>query len=108
MDSSTTKSVKNFEIKKLNFVAAWRWDAKCESCSICRNGLHSLCIECLSCESDQHYNKETCLIAWGGCGHVFHMHCISNWLKGQNKCPLCVKPIESENTWVLATTTSVE
>lgn len=29
-----------------------------------------------------------CNVAWGICGHSFHTHCISRWLKTRNSCPV--------------------
>lgn len=32
----------------------------------------------------------------GDCGHSFHSHCIEEWLKKQNTCPLDRKQIDVE------------
>lgn len=69
-------------IKKLNAVATWSWNTQAEICSICRNNLCDICIEC------QVEAKENCPIAWGRCNHAFHQHCISRWLITRSACPL--------------------
>ncbi len=32
-------------------------------------------------------------IAWGTCGHVFHLDCIQRWLKTRSACPLCNREV---------------
>ena len=64
-------------VKKWNCVTLWKWEGEIDQCAICRNGLMEICIHCMA-------NQETdavCNVAWGGCNHAFHFHCISNWLK---------------------------
>ena len=73
-----------FTIKKHNAIFVWGWDSKIDTCAICRNSISDSCIECN--ESD---NFHKCNICWGKCNHIFHVHCISRWLKIHNTCPLC-------------------
>lgn len=75
---------KRFEIKKWTAVAFWAWDQKNETCAICRNFLMDGCIECASKSSEE----MRCPRATGICNHSFHLHCISQWIKTRNSCPL--------------------
>jgi RING-box protein 1 len=77
--------VKKFELIKLNSVCLWRWDSRFDSCGICKNNITDKCIECIA---DLHTDN-TCSIVWGICGHMYHVHCITHWLKSRNVCPLC-------------------
>ncbi|EPY38467.1 RING-box protein 1 [Angomonas deanei] len=43
---------------------------------------------CIECQATQGVTPEDCNVAWGTCGHAFHIHCISRWLKTRNVCPL--------------------
>ncbi|XP_028214974.1 RING-box protein 1a-like [Glycine soja] len=44
--SSSTKKPKRFDIKKWNVVSLWAWDIVMDNCTICRNHIMDLCIEC--------------------------------------------------------------
>ncbi|KAA6385650.1 MAG: putative E3 ubiquitin-protein ligase RBX1 [Streblomastix strix] len=76
---------KRFEIKRWNAVGLWSWDLQVDTCAICRNHLMEVCIECQASGSP----LDDCKIAWGGCNHAFHHHCVSRWLKTRQACPLC-------------------
>ena len=81
------KEAPKFEIKKWNAVALWTWDIQVDVCAICRGSLMDLCISCQSNMS----SSEECNVAWGECNHAFHAHCITDWLKKREVCPLCLK-----------------
>ncbi|GMT02819.1 hypothetical protein PENTCL1PPCAC_24993, partial [Pristionchus entomophagus] len=42
--------------------------------------------------ADNHNNtagSAECVVVWGECSHSFHNCCMSQWVKQNNRCPLC-------------------
>lgn len=54
-------------------------------CAICRNQLHEVCIRC---QANGISDPSNCVVVEGVCGHKFHNHCISEWLKHSPRCPV--------------------
>lgn len=81
---------KRFEIKKWNAVAMWSWAICTDTCAICRNNLYEASIE-YRANPNGDAEHPGLSIAWGQCGHVFHLDCIQRWLKTRSACPLCQK-----------------
>ena len=71
------------EILHWDLVATWSLDLQVETCTICRNHIMDMCIEC-----QNEVVSSVCSVSWGKCGHAFHKHCINKWLNTKNVCPL--------------------
>lgn len=75
-----------------------------EKCLLCDLDLKSKCPECTECTNkcdqgfidgqnhvftESHKPREPiCCLAHGTCGCVFHFHCITVYLKTNQKCPI--------------------
>ncbi|KAI3432855.1 hypothetical protein D9Q98_010438 [Chlorella vulgaris] len=88
VEAAKGKSGKKFEIKKWNAVAMWSWAICTDTCAICRNNLYEPSIE-YQANPTGDADHPGLSIAWGTCGHVFHLDCIQRWLKTRSACPLC-------------------
>ncbi|KAH9387185.1 E3 ubiquitin-protein ligase RBX1 [Nematocida major] len=80
-------------LTKAKIVALWTLNIIVDKCAICRNHIMDTCIECQTEEK-----SVECKLAWGTCNHAFHAHCISQWLKSKNICPLDSKPWNFHHT----------
>jgi len=71
-------------ISKVSPVYVDSWQGEQDNCSICKIGFHQPCANC-----EVIGEVDPCPIQEGNCGHKFHMHCISKWIKEHSTCPLC-------------------
>ncbi|KAG5508772.1 hypothetical protein JKF63_05270 [Porcisia hertigi] len=56
-------------------------------CPICKSAIGKPCAKC-TCSIDE------CAVVIGVCSHIFHQHCLEQWLQGT--CPLCRGPWQQE------------
>ena len=87
---ASKKTNNRFQIKKWNAVAMWSWAICTDTCAICRNNLYEASID-YQANPNGDPEHPGLSIAWGQCGHVFHLDCIQRWLKTRSACPLCQK-----------------
>ena len=92
VENTMTDQLPRFEIKKWNAVAMWSWNILTDTCAICRNTLNTPSINYQANPSPA--NEAGLQIAFGSCGHVFHLDCIQRWRKTRSVCPLCNKEWE--------------
>lgn len=85
---SPDTDLNRFQVRKWTAIALWAYDISVDNCAICRNHIMDKCIECQSKQEDRNIESDDCVIAWGKCSHVFHMHCIHRWLNTRQVCPL--------------------
>lgn len=70
-----------------------------ETCPICRESLQAPCVQCLATgAADERSDAaagggcgDECRVAQLPCGHLFHYHCVSGWLRSRDEpcCPSC-------------------
>ena len=89
---SIVEDSKKFKVLSWNTVAMWVYNNLGDTCSICKNALNEACINCQA--NPENYDPNNCKKVVGQCNHCFHNHCIEEWIKKQNNCPLCF------NEWI--------
>ncbi|KAI0358906.1 RING/U-box [Trametes cingulata] len=84
-------------IKSWHGIAQWRWDignndadddGEGDVCGICRVPFEGCCPSCKMPGDD-------CPLIWGECTHVFHMHCLLQWIgtaASKQQCPMDRRP----------------
>ena len=83
-ERSSESQNKCVKVKKWNAVIYWSYNIENDQCSICHN---SISLNCINCELEPS-TTNPCTPTWGVCGHAYHFHCITKWLKNRSTCPL--------------------
>ena len=78
-----------FQIQSWDGVCHWKWDpgSGFENCSICRTTLHGPSIN-YQANPTPAFNAGL-KVAFGSCGHCFHLDCLQKWHITRPTCPLC-------------------
>ncbi|KDN37590.1 RING/U-box [Tilletiaria anomala UBC 951] len=78
------------EVKSWRAIGYWIWDVKDpdDVCGICQNNFDATCAKCK-------VPGESCPLLHGTCSHIFHLHCIVEWLQNHTMCPMCKRPWSS-------------
>lgn len=63
---------------------SWRWKIKEDACLICQQEFNTACYKCR--------HPIDCVPCLGSCNHLFHYHCMSEWLEASQVCPVCRSP----------------
>lgn len=56
--------------------------------------------------SVSHQDRIHCPVVEGECGHIFHKHCIDEWLESHHDCPIIgcksnsFQNIDDQNPWI--------
>ncbi len=110
-------------VKNWHAIAHWRWDlgaseadsddpdGEGDVCGICRVPFEGCCPSCkmpgddcplsayIIYPSNKFYTATTdnliSTLVWGGCTHVFHMHCLLKWINtaaSKHQCPMDRRP----------------
>ena len=85
-ESEEVSEAPRFILKKWTGVASWSYGPNVDTCAICRFKVMDLCCACQ--EKPDMDEEDDCGAAFGVCGHVFHMHCITKWVDKRSVCPL--------------------
>lgn len=47
-------------------------------------------LPCIECDGQRKLDANNpCVRSAGACGHAYHLHCVSKWLREHSGCPTC-------------------
>lgn len=70
-------------VQRVQATVLWEHDESAPVCGICKQPMPAPCPEC------QASAGPGCAASQGACGHSYHGHCISRWLRERPTCPMC-------------------